>query len=110
MPDHFQQVTHFITDKDIDIFGIRERWRTKQIIKFVMGVVYGPQGKILKFSSQLEDSLSTLLTLCDGLINGGDCNINIFQYKTSPFNLLDLLKFYNLRQVINQPTGNLLSC
>lgn len=88
---------------DIEQLYIKFRLNTKV---FIFGVVYRkPSSKYTIFIENLENSVVSLLPICDVFICAGDFNINVLSFENSlADSFLEFIEIYGLHQIIREPT------
>lgn len=87
---------------------LEQKWVSVHICKqkYIIGTVYRPPNKdIEQFLNEFEDSLSFVTPLCDGIICGGDINIDMLDICSNRSILFNnLIESFNLTQIIKGAT------
>lgn len=91
------------SSKELEQLWVKIYVRKKSIL---IGVVYRPpDGNLINFLNDFEDSLCNFRVICDDIFCLGDLNINFLDLNCSKTRLfMDCIESFNLKQIISTPT------
>jgi len=89
-------------EQDIEIYALR---LVHSLLNFcVLSLYRSPTGNFDTFMEKLEGTLNLLFLNLVNLITCGDFNVNFMTDNTKKYQIISLLKMYNLDYIVNFPT------